>query len=112
MKVVLKDHVMEGTGVKCVRKRNKGWVPPTVKEEEGPDGTKTKRIVESEAPEFIVTPYVKGAVIEMSEESAKKYIEKGWAEPYVDPEAKKEEPKAEEPKAAEVKPVQKKKEPK
>ena len=87
MKVVLKDHVMEGNGVKCARKRNKAWAPPTVTETDNGDGTKTKHLIESDQPEFNITAYVKGAVIEMSDESAKKYIKNGLAEEYVPPEA-------------------------
>lgn len=59
MKVTLKQHIMEGGGIKCAVKAG------------------------------ATVPFVKGAVIEVSDATAAKWIEKGLAEAHVeqDPEA-------------------------
>lgn len=58
MKVKLLKHIIENGGVKVSRRRRQ------------PNGSFAVEI-----------PFVAGAVIEMSDESAKKYIEAGVAEP-------------------------------
>lgn len=73
MKVKLLKNVMENGGVKCARRRRQ------------PDGTY-----------LVETPFVKDAVIEMSDASAEKYIAAGTAEKYVPP-PKEPDPPAEQP---------------
>lgn len=65
MKVRLKRDITEGTGtLKVARRSNRVWQPG-----------------QPEDDRFRHIPFVKGAEIEMSEESARKYIERDWAEP-------------------------------
>ena len=71
MKVKLKQHIMEGRHIKTAQRKNADWSPPKVV-----DG----QLVECQEPEFKIIPYVQGTVIEMSDASAKKWIEEGKAE--------------------------------
>lgn len=80
MLVRLKQHVVEGGGIKMAVKANKDWTPP-----KAVDG----KVVECGLPEKKIVAYTKDAVIEMSDASAKKYIEKGLAEPCIPEENKK-----------------------
>lgn len=61
MKVTLTQDVVQNGTIKTSRRRNKGWI-------EG-----------SSAQEFMWTIWTSGTEIEMSDESAKKYIEMGLA---------------------------------
>ena len=71
MQVKLKQHIVEGGHIKASIRRNKNWTPPKVV-----DG----KIVESQEPDTVTTAFVKDAVVEVSEATAKKWVEKGWAE--------------------------------
>lgn len=80
MKIKLKQHIMEGTGIKCGRKRNPEWFPPRVEQVPGGDGKMVKTLVESDQPQYTLTPFIAGAVIDVSDATGKKWVEKGLAE--------------------------------
>lgn len=75
MKVKLLQHIPEGNGIKRADRKNRDWTPPRIE-----DG----KLVESNQSEKKMIAYVAGAIIEMSDASAKKWIDRGWAEPYVE----------------------------
>ena len=62
------DRHGESVGIKTSRRRNLAWGPPQVV---------YGQLVESKEPQFIETPWVKGAVIDMSDATAQKYIDAG-----------------------------------
>lgn len=80
MKVKLLKHVIEGTGIKMAKKKNKDWTPPKVVKEDG-----NEKIVECGLPEHLITPFVEGTVIECSDATAQKWVEQGLAEIYTAP---------------------------
>ena len=66
-----RDRFGNEVGLKVAKRRNRQWTPPQVV-----DG----KIVESDEPQFIYTPFVVGAIIEVSQATGEKYIEAGEAE--------------------------------
>lgn len=62
MKIKLLKDVIEAGHLKFTRRRNKKYTGPDCAE-----------------PEFITIPFIAGMIIEASEETAKKYIERGLA---------------------------------
>jgi hypothetical protein len=62
------DRHGESVGIKTNKKRNPKW---------GPSQVVYGKLVESDELQFIMTPWTKGTVIEMSEASGQKYITAG-----------------------------------
>src|SRR5687767_6244396 len=87
MKVKLLKNVTEDGNLKVAKRRNRNWHPPRIEKN---DAGEVTSVIESDEEEFTHIPYTKGTVIEMSEESGNKYIEKGLATEVV--EEKKDEP--------------------
>lgn len=73
MFIELIQNVLEGGNLKVAKRRNNKWAPPEFKDGE---------YVQSNEQEFIFIPFTVGTVIETSEETGKKYIEKGLARAY------------------------------
>lgn len=80
MKVKLLQDIEEGGRLKTVKRRNRKWTGPSI-EDPGKPGAR----IPNPEPEHIWVTYTKGTVIEMSALSAKKYIDKGWAEAVEEP---------------------------
>lgn len=85
-KVKLLTNVTDGDALKVARRKNKNWTPPQKLE----DGS----FKESSEPEYTFVAFTNGTVIEMSDTSAEKYVEKGWGEIVKDEEKEDERPKS------------------
>lgn len=70
-RVKLLHDIIQNGHVKSTRRKNPKWEPP--KAVKG-------KLVESKEPEFLWTFFTQGAVVELSNASAQKFIENGWAE--------------------------------
>lgn len=80
--VVEKDKDGNVVGLKVTRRRNRNWAPPKIIRD--PKG-QTVTVEESKEQEFNHVPFTMGAVIEMSDESGKKYVEAGIAKEFKEP---------------------------
>lgn len=79
MKVQLLKDITEGEGegatLKVAKRKNKNWTPPKVVDGE---------LVECGESEYRFIPYIAGTIMEASETTANKWIERGLALPVLE----------------------------